>query len=488
MLTIAYVRVSTDDQVDYSPDAQRNRCQQHAISNSLGAVTFVCDEGLSGKDLHRPGMRQLIEHVLAGEVAHVIVWKLDRLSRDSADLSRLIRMFDEHCVSLHSVSEGKVDVTSASGRMQAGIHGVLAQYYREGLVENVKMGNQQAIVGKGRWLNRPPTGYDMINGFLQPNHDAPLVRRIFELRAKGRSYPEIERLTGVKYSTVRQVCHNRVYLGETRLRTEWHPGIHEPLVSLELFEAAQKGNPTGRRIGRDLLSGRVVCGSCGKHIAIDSNGRNEGIYRCKHRGRGCSIPGRSAKGLHSAARVAMRELARDTQLVDAIRHELERRYAGPQAAPPTRAADAAKLRRDRDKLVQLFLDDMISAELFAEKERMLTAKLKAIEDLAGEALATAERHRHLVGQFERVAETLLHLDVDALWAAATEAQRRQLVGELVDAVAIHADHLEVTLHGVPPIKVLLSEVGLRESERSGTSGTGPCVSEGGLEPPRTYVH
>jgi site-specific DNA recombinase len=117
----------------------------------------------------------------------VIVWRLDRLSRDSADLSRLVRLFDTQCVSLHSISEGRVDVTSASGRMQAGLHGVIAQYYREGLVENVKMGNHQAIVEKGRWLNRAPTGYAMVNGYLEPNHDAPIVQRIFELRAEGRS-------------------------------------------------------------------------------------------------------------------------------------------------------------------------------------------------------------------------------------------------------------------------------------------------------------
>lgn len=144
MLTIAYIRVSTEDQIDYSPDAQRNRCLQHAISNELGAVTFLADEGRSGKDLNRPAIQQLIAHVEAGDVANVIVWRLDRLSRDSADLSRLIRLFDARCVSLHSISEGRVDVTSASGRMQAGIHGVLAQYYREGLSENVKMGNHQA--------------------------------------------------------------------------------------------------------------------------------------------------------------------------------------------------------------------------------------------------------------------------------------------------------------------------------------------------------
>src|SRR4051794_1560369 len=114
MLTIAYIRVSTEDQIDYSPDAQRNRCLQHAISNDLGAVTFLADEGRSGKDLNRPAIQELMSRVESGEVANVVVWRLDRLSRDSADLSRLIRLFDEKCVSVHSISEGRVDVASAS--------------------------------------------------------------------------------------------------------------------------------------------------------------------------------------------------------------------------------------------------------------------------------------------------------------------------------------------------------------------------------------
>ena len=93
MLTIAYVRVSTEDQVEHSPDAQRKRCRLYAEHLGLGAVTFLADEGLSGKDLERPSMRELIALVEDDLVQNVIVWRLDRLSRDTADLSRLIKLF-----------------------------------------------------------------------------------------------------------------------------------------------------------------------------------------------------------------------------------------------------------------------------------------------------------------------------------------------------------------------------------------------------------
>jgi DNA invertase Pin-like site-specific DNA recombinase len=67
--------------------------------------------------------------------------------------------------------------------MQNGVAGVFAQYYRDQIVENTRMGERQAAE-RGRWQNHPPTGYDMINGELVPNEMAPVVQRIFSLRAR----------------------------------------------------------------------------------------------------------------------------------------------------------------------------------------------------------------------------------------------------------------------------------------------------------------
>jgi hypothetical protein len=58
-----------------------------------------------------------------------------------------------------------------------------------------------------------------------------------------------------------------------------------------------------------------------------------------------------------------------------------------------------------------------------------------------------------------------------MWAAATFAERRVLVEELVEAVSIFPDHLEVKVAGAPTLNVLLSEVGLKESASSGVGGT-----------------
>jgi len=67
-------------------------------------------------------------------------------------------------------------------------------------------------------------------------------------------------------------------------------------------------------------------------------------------------------------------------------------------------------------------------------------------------------------RFEQVAAALSKVDVATLWAEADDQERRALVDELLEAVAVIPDDLEVTVAGAPPLTVLFSEVGLKESE------------------------
>jgi site-specific DNA recombinase len=470
-LTVGYVRVSTEDQVEYSPEAQANRCRQFAREHDLGAVTILRDEGWSGKDLERPAMRELVALVEADRVTDIVTWRLDRLSRDTGDLNFLVRLCERHCVTLHPINEGAVDLRTASGRMQVGVHGVFAQFYREHIVENVRLGMEHAAQ-QGRWLNRAPTGYDMIDARLAANGDAAVVRRIFTLRAAGLSYNDIQAQTGVGYSTARHIVENRVYLGEVRLRDRWFPGIHEPLVTPDEWTAARRPHIPGRRRGRDVLSGRVRCGLCRRVVGVDYNQRGQAIYKCRHRGRGCDLPGRSANGLHRAAVLGLRLLAQDEDLRTAIRHELDRNEPEPKQRNEDRERTIASLQLKRRKLLDLHYADHISAEAFADEEARLAAQIEALR-LEGEHVEAHHAERdELIDRFEEVATLLASIDIETVWEAATTTERRVLIEDLVDAVLIHADRLVVQVNGAPPLLVTLAEVGLRDV------GTRTSVSEG----------
>ncbi len=471
MLTIAYCRVSTEEQADegFSIAGQASRLRAYAELHELGAVTVIEDPGWSGKDLLRPGLQQLLAMVEAGHVVHVLVWRLDRLSRNLGDLVLLADTFGKAGVPLHSFTE-KIDLSSATGRMFYNILGSFAQFYREQLGENVRMGTHQAVL-EGKWVNRPKTGYNLVDGVLVPNDDADRVRQIFRLRAEGLSHKDIEDRTGIKYSTVRTILLSRIYLGEVLHNKEWYPGTHEPIITPEEFHAAQRGHVSGRRRGRDLLASRVRCGLCGKLMAMDTNGEGRWMFRCWNRGQGCKMPRRTNTGLHRAFVLGLRLVGRDERLQEAIRSQLAGgRLSAPKARRRTRRApaeDLAALTDQRRKLLELHYADRISGEAFGEEERRIAGQIEAIRPEAAEARQVDEQANEVTMRFEEVAKALRDLDIDLVWSEASDGERRVLVDELLREVTVYPDHLTVHVVGAPPLHVTLEEVGLGQSQKDG---------------------
>ena len=475
MLTLAYCRVSTDEQAEegYSIEGQADKLRVYSALRELGDVTVVTDPGRSGKDMHRPGLQQLLGAVEAGHVSHVLVWRLDRLSRNLGDLIILADKFGAAGVALHSVSEN-LDLSSASGRMFYNILGTFAQFFREQLSENVRMGNERAV-REGKHINRPKTGYDMINGSLVPNADAARVQECFRLRATNLSYRAIEEHIGLKYSTISAILKSRIYLGEVPHNGQWFPGVHEPIITPDEWHAAHRGLAKGVQPSRDLLTGRVVCGLCGRRMAIAQNGKGNVTYKCRHRGQGCSQPARSTKGLSRAAVLGMALLAKDERLQEAIRRQM----AGGTRTGPGRTrrgrrrsgADVqATLTAERRKLLQLYYGDAISVEGFKQEEDRLVAAIEAAREQSSAEDLEAHSVSELEQRFEQVVVLLRDLDIDAFWAAANNDERRVLVQELLESVTVFPDHLEVKLHGAPALNVLLSEVGLKVPEIVGVGG------------------
>jgi hypothetical protein len=105
---IGYIRVSTDGQAreGVSLDAQRERIEAYAKAKGLELVDVLVDEGLSGKTIDRPALQLLLKRCRTGAVGHVIIWKLDRLTRRTRHLLRLVEdVFLARRIELHSVSE-----------------------------------------------------------------------------------------------------------------------------------------------------------------------------------------------------------------------------------------------------------------------------------------------------------------------------------------------------------------------------------------------
>jgi site-specific DNA recombinase len=466
--------VSTEEQAEegFSIEGQTDKLRAYSNLHDLGEITVFLDPGVSGKNMLRSGLQQLLAAVEAGHASHVVVWKLDRLSRNLGDLLELRDKFEKHGVTLHSVCEN-LDLSTPAGRWFFSMMGGQAEYYRDALAENVRMGHDRAVK-EGRWINRPKTGYDLVNRLLVPNTEATLVIECFRLRGEGHSYRTIEERTGIKYSTVKTILDSRIYRGEVLQRKVWHPGQHDPLVSEEEWQAARRGTAKGVRQSHDPLSGQVMCGLCGKRMVVAQNGKGHLTYRCHHREQGCAQPSRSNQGLARAVVMGLRLVGHDEGLREAIRRRLA--GGGPDAAAPRRTRRAApamtlkKLNDERRKLLDLYYAERISAEGFQQEETRIAAAIETVRDQLALEGHEERLKTDLEVQFEEVARILSDLDMETIWAEADDRERRILVENLLESIKVFPDHLEVKVVGSPAINVLYSEVGLKVPENVGVEG------------------
>jgi DNA invertase Pin-like site-specific DNA recombinase len=129
-----YTRVSTDGQ---SVGSQLPELEKWAAAQT-DPVEWYTDK-FSGKTMNRPGWDKLWCQILLGNVARIVVWRLDRLGRSVSELSRLFEEMLARGVSLVSVRDG-LDLGTASGRLHANILASMAQFEREVIGERIKAG------------------------------------------------------------------------------------------------------------------------------------------------------------------------------------------------------------------------------------------------------------------------------------------------------------------------------------------------------------
>ena len=134
-LRALYIRVSTEAQAEegYSIQAQTERLEAYCKAMGWERYRFYTDGGYSGSNLDRPEMTRLIADVRAGQVATVVVFKLDRLSRSQKDTLYLIEdVFLPNEVDFISLNES-IDTSTPYGRAMIGILSAFAQLERENI-------------------------------------------------------------------------------------------------------------------------------------------------------------------------------------------------------------------------------------------------------------------------------------------------------------------------------------------------------------------
>jgi DNA invertase Pin-like site-specific DNA recombinase len=175
MRVIGYVRVSTDEQgvSGAGLEAQRRSIEAECRRRGWELVETLEDRGYSAKDMRRPGVKEALRTLEAGEANALVVAKLDRLSRSMIDFTGLMAKAQRQGWALIAL-DCAVDTSTATGEAMANMLATFAQFERRLIGQRTR----EALAVKkanGVRLGRPPTIPDRV------------VRRIQRQRARGDS-------------------------------------------------------------------------------------------------------------------------------------------------------------------------------------------------------------------------------------------------------------------------------------------------------------
>ena len=251
-----YCRVSTDERLDQSfnsLDAQKDAGLAYIASQRTeGWITVpddYIDPGFSGGNIERPALKRLMADIEAGRIDIVVVYKIDRLTRNLTDFAKLIEVFERRQVSFVSVTQ-QFNTTTSMGRLMLNVLLSFAQFEREVTGERIR-DKIAASKAKGMWMGGyTPLGYRVENRRLViEDTEARLVRHIFHEFVRCRSTTDLVKRLMADGQTNRQgkrfckqmvykLLHNRVYLGHIIHKEKSYPGQHEAIIDQELWDAA----------------------------------------------------------------------------------------------------------------------------------------------------------------------------------------------------------------------------------------------------------
>lgn len=392
---IIYVRVSTDEQSEkgYSLQHQEDRIRQHCLHNNIEVVAFY-KEDFSAKSFERPAFNELLAFLRKGKgVANLLLFlKWDRFSRNAGDAYMMISRLNKLGAEPQAI-EQPLDLNIPENKI------MLAFYLAAPEVENDRrslntIAGMRRAMKDGRHVTGAPKGYkNARNEFNKPviihGKTAPLVKWVFEEVAKGLlTVKDVWRAAkrmglDVGRSNIWYLLRNPIYCGKIFIpaykdeQAILVPGLHEPIISEELFYEVQdvlngkKRKPVSRHCAREEfpLRGFLQCPRCGRNLTGSASKGNGGIYYyyhcilgCKERVRAEDVNGAFRKEL---AKIIVRE--KHITLFELVMEDYHRKVCkneGSMAAEIQAEIDKNRLRITNAQ--QLMLDGELSATDYRE--------------------------------------------------------------------------------------------------------------------------
>ncbi|ONH54614.1 recombinase family protein [Frankia sp. CcI49] len=477
-----YLRRSTDDDHQrYTLDAQEDRLRSYVDSQPGWEITLRFSDDASGASTDRKDLHRALAAARAGLIDVLLVYRVDRLSRNLRDTVQLLEDLDEAGVVFRSATE-PFDTSTPMGRMLLQMLAMFAQFERDTIIDRVVAGMERKA-REGRWMStQAPYGYhvDKPTWTLIPHEpEAAIIRAIFELYTRRRLGARAiattlndrgHRTRSGNQWTGHQVLRyldNRVYLGESSFRDIVVVDTHQPIIDRAIFDEAQRlltarSEAHSRRASNASdyhLTGRMRCPRCGKTMlgtrATGRQGRKYRYYTCFTRNRygsdRCDAPRLDADAIDHAVLEALADFYRrqHTLIADAIKRaqQAHRNARGDLRAELTTVdTELTQTNRAIDRYLTAFEHGTIDEETIGERLAKLRTQQKQLR----------QRHTELTDQIAREPVTPAPTDLDAIAVnitivikTGTNQQRKALIEALIAEVKISGPDRLIPVFRIP---------------------------------------
>lgn len=413
-----YIRVSTHDQEELSPDAQQRLLLDYCKKNGLSVLKehIFIEKGISGKKADkRPQFMQMIGMAKSKEHPFdaILVWKFSRFARNQEESIVYKAMLQKVGVEVISVSEPAIE--GPFGSLVERIIEWMDEYYSIRLSGEVIRGMTENAL-RGGYNAQPPMGYRTnketgIPEIYEP--EAVIVRKIIEEYKNGAGFLDVARtLNTLGYRTrkgnlfeprvIRYTLENPFYCGKVRWNRQNHndhnikdisewiivEGTHEPLISSEEYEYIQsliiaRTRPYKARSTASIkhwLSGMVKCSGCGASLVSNALYKGQSSsYQCSKYNKG---------QCHHSHFIKTDKLEQGiyNSLVDAFttcafNFEVVRSSAAPSDNRQRVLDNLAKLEDKEKRIKHAYRDGIDTIEEYRENKELLNKERAELEQL-----------------------------------------------------------------------------------------------------------
>lgn len=480
MKAVIYARVSSREQEEtgYSLPAQQELLEKYAERQGLKVTrTFSVAESASGAK-QRQTFAEMMAHMEKNGIKVLVCEKVDRLTRnfkDAVAIDEWIQKDPERQV--HLVKDSLVlHMNSRSQeKLNWGVRVIFAKNYIDNLSEEVKKGQAEKI-RQGGFPARSPLGYKTVGEKGRKSHvldevKAPFVRSAFERYATGNYslaalrellYEEGLRTRGgakLSKSRLADTLGDPFYYGAMRWNDIVHSGLHEALVSREVWDKVQmvlRGKTTPHYKRHEFsFSKKIQCGECGGTISGEIK-KGHIYYSCKH-GKKCGQRGTIREEVLENQLMGAFKLFEQITPAEADRiyakirenHTAETEYKQNALSELQKRYNA--LQRQLDILYDDRLAEKISQERWEEKQLKINeerAQIQAeIDRLRSEETQYFELYINIIDLARRARE---------IYEKRTPAERRRLLSQIFSNLTLRDKIASYSLK--KPLAVLAQRV------------------------------